>query len=45
MVDAYERRILQMTRGALPDFASTLRRHLYWQAQMLVARVENLLSG
>lgn len=41
VVDAYERRMLQMTRGALPDFAGTLRRHLYRQAQVLAAWVEN----
>ncbi|MGH3940148.1 MAG: CRISPR-associated endonuclease Cas1 [Pseudonocardiaceae bacterium] len=45
VVDAYERRMLQMTRGALPDFAGTLRRHLYRQAQVLAASVENLGPG
>ena len=45
VVDAYERRMLQMTRGALPDFAGSLRRHLYRQAQVLAARAENLGSG
>ncbi|HEU0087524.1 MAG TPA: CRISPR-associated endonuclease Cas1 [Pseudonocardiaceae bacterium] len=45
LVDGYERRMLQMTRGALPDFAGTLRRHLYRQAQVLAAWVENLGSG
>ena len=32
---AYERRMLTQTRGALPGFAGTLRRHLYRQAQRL----------
>ena len=45
IVDGYERRMLQMTRGALPDFAGTLRRHLYRQAQVLAAWVENLGPG
>jgi CRISPR-associated protein Cas1 len=45
VLDAYERRMLQMTRGALPDFAGTLRRHLYRQAQVLAAWVENLAPG
>ncbi len=35
VLDAYERRMLTQTRGALPDFAGTLRRHLYRQAQRL----------
>ena len=45
IVDAYEHRMLQMTRGALPSFAGTLRRHLYRQAQVLAAWVENLGPG
>ncbi len=45
VVDAYERRMLQVTRGALPDFAGTLRRHLYRQAQVLASWVENLTPG
>ena len=32
---AYERRMLTTTKGALPGFAGTLRRHLYRQAQRL----------
>lgn len=36
MVDAYEHRMLQTTRGALPDYSGSLRRHLYRQAQRLV---------
>lgn len=35
LLAAYERRMLTTTRGALPDFAGTLRRHLYRQAQRL----------
>lgn len=45
VLDAYERRMLQMTRGALPDFAGTLRRHLYRQAQVLAAWVEGVGPG
>ncbi len=45
IVDGYERRMLQMTRGALPDFAGTLRRHVYRQAQVLAAWVEYLGPG
>jgi CRISPR-associated protein Cas1 len=45
VVDGYERRMLQMTRGALPEFAGTLRRHLYRQAQVLAAWVEHLGPG
>lgn len=45
VIDAYERRMLQMTRGALPDFAGTLRRHLYRQAQILAAWVEGYEPG
>lgn len=33
VIDGYERRMLQRTRGALPGFAGTLRRHLYRQAE------------
>lgn len=35
LLAAYERRMLTTTRGALPDFAGTLRRHVYRQAQRL----------
>lgn len=35
----YERRMLTTTRGALPDFAGTLRRHVYRQAQRLGAAI------
>ncbi|MFV0460517.1 MAG: CRISPR-associated endonuclease Cas1 [Actinomycetales bacterium] len=35
VLDEYERRMLQMTRGALPDFAGTIRRHVYRQAHRL----------
>jgi hypothetical protein len=37
-----ERRVLQFTRGALPEFAGSLRRHLYRQAQALAAWVESI---
>lgn len=36
LVDAYERRMLQNTSGALPGFSGTLRRHLYRQATRLM---------
>lgn len=38
-LDGYERRMLTATRGALPDFAGTLRRHMYRQAQRLHAAI------
>jgi CRISP-associated protein Cas1 len=31
--------MLQFTRGALPDFAGSLRRHLYRQAERVAAFV------
>ncbi len=40
LLDAYERRMLRFTRGSLTDFAGTLRRHLYRQAQVLAGCVE-----
>lgn len=40
VIDRYERRMLQTTRGALPDFGGSLRRHVYRQAQ----RVARLVS-
>ena len=39
IIDGYERRMLQTTRGALPGFAGSLRRHLYRQAQRLAGHV------
>ena len=39
LLDAYERRMLTRTRGALPDFAGTIRRHVYRQAQRLCASI------
>lgn len=35
LLTAYENRMLRHTRGALPDFAGSMRRHLYRQAQRL----------
>lgn len=35
MVEAYERRMLTTTRGALADFSGSIRRHLYRQAQRM----------
>lgn len=37
----YERRMQQTTRGALPGFSGTLRRHLYRQAQRLAGWIEH----
>jgi CRISP-associated protein Cas1 len=33
--------MLQMTRGALPGFAGSLRRHLYRQAERLAAYIHH----
>jgi CRISPR-associated protein Cas1 len=41
LLDGYERRMLRRTRGALPDFTGTWRRHLYRQAQRLAATIMN----
>jgi CRISPR-associated protein Cas1 len=35
VVDGYERRMLQVTRGALPGFSGSIRRHVYRQAQLV----------
>lgn len=40
LIDGYERRMLHTTRGALPGYAGSLRRHLHRQAQRLAAYVE-----
>jgi len=40
ILDGYERRMLSTTRGALPGFAGSLRRHLHRQAQRLAAWVD-----
>ena len=39
LLDGYERRMLRSTRGALPEFAGSWRRHLYRQAQRLRAAI------
>lgn len=39
LLTAYELRMLRHTRGALPDFAGSLRRHVYRQAQRLQAAI------
>lgn len=39
LLNGYERRMLTRTKGALPDFSGTLRRHLYRQAQRLAASI------
>lgn len=39
VIRQYEYRMLQTTRGALPGFAGSLRRHIYRQAQRLAAAI------
>lgn len=39
VLSGYERRMLTRTKGALPEFAGTLRRHVYRQAQRLCAAI------
>ncbi|GGL21335.1 CRISPR-associated endonuclease Cas1 [Mangrovihabitans endophyticus] len=41
LIDAYEHRMLHVTRGALPGFAGSLRRHLHRQAQRLAAHLDH----
>ncbi|HEX5494721.1 MAG TPA: CRISPR-associated endonuclease Cas1 [Mycobacteriales bacterium] len=41
LLDEYERRMLQVTRGALPGFSGSLRRHLYRQAQRITGQLES----
>lgn len=41
LVNGYERRMLQQTRGALPGTSGTLRRHLYRQAERLAATISD----
>lgn len=41
VLNAYERRMLHTTRGALPGYAGSLRRHLHRQAQRLAAHIEH----
>ena len=41
LVAAYERRMLQHTRGALPGLSGSLRRHLYRQAERLAALIHD----
>ena len=45
VLDGYERRMLRMTRGALPDFGGTVRRHLYRQAQRLGSAIRDPSSA
>ena len=45
VLDAYERRMLQTTRGAIPDFAGTIRRHVYRQAQRLQTAIAEAVAG
>jgi CRISP-associated protein Cas1 len=40
LIDGYERRMLHTTRGALPGFAGSLRRHLHRQAERLAAHID-----
>ena len=39
ILEAYERRMNTRTRGAIPDFAGSWRRHLHRQAQRLAATI------
>lgn len=41
VIDGYEKRMLQTTRGALPDFSGSLRRHLYRQAERVAAYIHD----
>ncbi|MFT4189116.1 MAG: CRISPR-associated endonuclease Cas1 [Aeromicrobium sp.] len=41
VIDAYERRMLDKTAGALPTYSGTLRRHLYRQAQRLSSSIQH----
>lgn len=41
LLAGYELRMLRTTKGALPGYAGTLRRHLYRQAQRLRATIEH----
>ncbi|MDR1441042.1 MAG: CRISPR-associated endonuclease Cas1 [Bifidobacteriaceae bacterium] len=45
LLDAYERRMLQVTRGALPGFAGSIRRHLYRQAQRIALHLADAEYG
>jgi CRISPR-associated protein Cas1 len=40
LIDAYERRMLQVTSGALAGFTGSMRRHVYRQAQRLAAFID-----
>jgi CRISP-associated protein Cas1 len=39
-LDAYERRMLHTTRGALHGYSGSLRRHLHRQAQRVASHIE-----
>ncbi|WP_280310278.1 CRISPR-associated endonuclease Cas1 [Nocardia abscessus] len=41
ITEGYERRMLQMTGGALAGFSGSLRRHLYRQAERLAAHIDS----
>ena len=41
LLAGYEKRMLQHTKGALPGFSGSLRRHLYRQAERVAAFVHN----
>jgi CRISPR-associated protein Cas1 len=41
IIAGYEKRMLQLTRGALPNFSGSLRRHLYRQAERVAAFVRD----
>ena len=39
ILKAYEERMLQVVKGSIPDFAGSIRRHLYRQAQRLAGTI------
>ena len=39
ILKAYEERMLQVVKGSIPDFAGSIRRHLYRQAQRLAGAI------
>lgn len=44
VLDMYEQRMLRTTKGALPDFSGSIRRHLYRQAQVIAACVDGTME-
>jgi CRISPR-associated protein Cas1 len=44
LIDGYEKRMLQITSGALPDFSGSIRRHMYRQAERVAAYIGGSLD-